>query len=1001
MASHWKDANGNGAQNPSENGINGVQVDLFKKNAAGNLVFKASTLTVNDGLGKPGFYIFPALSVGDYVVQVVPPAGTTFTFKNAGLDETVDSDFNQYGFSDVVHLDPDGTAIERNNRTIDAGLVDAASIGDFVWNDLNRNGLQDAGEPGMANVTVTLLRNLGGVFTPYMTVTTDATGHYLFSNIPPDDYKVAFSLPVNYEFTLQNQPDDNLNSDPDQNTGMTGVIIVPQGTINRRIDAGLVFVKVFRSSIGDYVWLDTDHNGIQDPTEPGIAGVTVTLLNGTGQILRATATDAKGKYLFDNLTVGQYQVVVTPPVGLQFTTQTLNTTNGSDVEANEALASYGKMPVITLTTNSSNLDQDAGLYLIYDPAMPNFASVGDFVWNDLNNNGKQDAGEPGIAGVKVELRVGTTTLRTVYTDIFGAYIFNGLSSSTYNVKFTAPSGFAFSPKTAGTNTDKDSNPDATGVTDGFNLVAGQNNLSIDAGLYNATLPTGSIGDYVFYDAYTVNGIQDPQEGGIQGITVTLYAANGTTVLATTSTDLTGHYLFPNLAAGNYVVGFSNNPANLKLTVKGAGSDATKDSDANPATGKTDVIALANGQNRTDIDAGFVSTSAPAGRGSLGNFVWNDLNHDGKQDAGEPGIAGVTVLLLNSSGAAVGPFTTTDAKGYYIFNDLSAGTYIVQFINLPANFSFTTPNALGTTLDNDSNVDGSGFSNAITLADGETNLSVDAGAYNTFAGNYAALGDFVWNDLNHDGIQQPNEPGVGGVTVLLIRSSDNAVVGTQVTDNAGHYLFTEVASDDYIVEFRNLPNGYTFTLPNQGTDNALDSDASFTGVVIDGSSSSTIIHLNPDEINLTIDAGIYSNTKAGLGDYVWFDTNNNGVQDLNEHGVAGATVNLYDSNGIIINESVTDANGFYIFQNLDPAAYQIGVSTLPIGALFTKANFGGDATKDSNVQPATSKSDVVILTGGTYDPTIDCGIFSGRVASLGDFVWNDSKAMERYKPKSRR
>src|SRR5207249_3954319 len=85
-------------------------------------------------------------------------------------------------------------------------------------------------------------------------------------------------------------------------------------------------------------------------------------------------------------------------------------------------------------------------------------------------------------------------------------------------------------------------------------------------------------------------------------------------------------------------------------------------------------------------------------GAIGDFVWSDLNANGIQDAGEPGIAGVTVTLNGPGGTRT---TTTDANGLYQFTNLSAGTYTVT-VATPATYAPTTSTAPGSTTANDSN-----------------------------------------------------------------------------------------------------------------------------------------------------------------------------------------------------------------------------------------------------------------------------------------------------------
>jgi hypothetical protein len=112
--------------------------------------------------------------------------------------------------------------------------------------------------------------------------------------------------------------------------------------------------------------------------------------------------------------------------------------------------------------------------------------------------------------------------------------------------------------------------------------------------------------------------------------------------------------------------------------------------------------------------------------ALGDFVWEDQNQDGIQDAGEPGIAGVTVNLYDCAGMILAS-TTTDANGYYLFTDLMPGDYMVEFILL-TDYVFS-PQYQGTDPALDSNADpATGLSECVTLGCGETNLTIDAGMY---------------------------------------------------------------------------------------------------------------------------------------------------------------------------------------------------------------------------------------------------------------------------------
>ncbi|MGL5066325.1 MAG: SdrD B-like domain-containing protein, partial [Sarcina sp.] len=351
--------------------------------------------------------------------------------------------------------------------TLDAGLIFPASIGDFVWNDLNGNGLQDPGEPGIPGVTVNLLDNTTGAV--LQTTTTDANGKYLF-NVAPGCYKVAFIKPTGYSFTLQNVGSDPaINSNADPVTGITPQVCVTSGQNDLTIDAGLTQP----ASIGDFVWNDLNGNGLQDASEPGIAGVTVNLLdNATGAILQTTTTDANGKYLF-NVNPGCYKVAFVKPTGYIFTLQNV----GSDPAINSNVNPItGITPQVCVTSGQSDLTIDAGLY---KPAL-----LGDYVWEDLNMNGIQDPGEPGFYNATVNLLNSFGQMvATTRTDANGKYLF-AVAPGCYSIQVIRPSGYMFTTQNAGTDPTKLSavNP-TTGITAKVCLESGQQNLNLDAGIY--------------------------------------------------------------------------------------------------------------------------------------------------------------------------------------------------------------------------------------------------------------------------------------------------------------------------------------------------------------------------------------------------------------------------------------------------------------------------------------------------------------------------------------
>ena len=961
----WSDINGNGLQDSGEPGIPGVTVKLNGTDQDGNVV---SLTTVTDANGN---YLFDDLVPGNYTVTfpltavIGTKTGKLTDEDNTGAttdatDVDTDSDPNETtGITETYTL----SSGEVENK-VDAGYYIPASISNFVWEDTNGNGKQDSGEPGIAGVPVSLTGTTGDGTPVTLTTTTDATGNYIFDNLEPGTYTVKFGDKVGYENVEPNQgADDTIDSDADKTTGNAPAETLESGEDNTTIDAG--YYKP--ASIGNYVWLDKDADGIQDATELGIQGVTVTLTGTTGDgntVTLTDVTDANGLYLFENLEPGTYTVTVSKPAGYEFSQNDLGGNDATDSDSNPTT---GVMPAETLTSGENNLTYDAGVFEL--------GSISNFVWEDTNGNGKQDSGEPGIAGVPVSLTGttgdGTPVTLTTTTDATGNYIFDNLEPGTYTVKFGDKVGYENVEPNQGTDDTIDSDADkTTSNAPAETLESGEDNTTIDAGYYKPA----SIGNYVWLDK-DADGVQDATEAGIAGVTVTLTGTtgDGDAVTLTDVTDANGLYLFENLEPGTYTVTVSK-PAGYEFSQNDLGGNDATDSDSNPTTGVMPAETLTSGENNLTFDAGVFEL------GSISNFVWEDTNGNGKQDSGEPGIAGVPVSLTGTTGdgTPVTLTTTTDATGNYIFDNLEPGTYTVKFGD-KVGYENVEPNQ-GTddTIDSDADKT-TGNAPAETLESGEDNTTIDAGYYKP-----ASIGNYVWLDKDADGIQDATELGIQGVTVTLTGTTGdgNTVTLTDVTDANGLYLFENLEPGTYTVTV-SKPAGYEFSQNDLGGNDATDSDSNPTTGVMPAET------LTSGENNLTFDAGVFE--LGSISNFVWEDTNGNGKQDLGEPGIAGVPVSLTGTTGDgtpVTLTTTTDATGNYIFDNLEPGTYTVKFGD-KVGYENVEPNQGTDDTIDSDADKTTGNAPAETLESGEDNTTIDAGYY--KPASIGNYVWLDKDA----------
>ena len=335
-------------------------------------------------------------------------------------------------------------------------------------------------------------------------------------------------------------------------------------------------------------------------------------------------------------------------------------------------------PTIQFTDYISGITiSDFAFLLSGTPAAPCLnSSIGDQVYYDANNNGVFDAGELPATGLTVILcDANGVEVARQDVDANGKYLFTNLAAGTYIVKFPA------------TTLDGKPQRDLGDIT--VDLTEGENFLDADKGYYKAPL-LGSIGDQLYCDVNN-NGIFDNGDLTVTGLTVILYDANGVEV-ARQDVDANGKYLFTELPAGNYTVNFP---------------ETTLDGKPQAVVGDI-TVDLTEGENYLDADKGYYK--APL-LGSIGDQLYCDVNNNGIFDNGDLTVTGLTVILYDANGVEVAR-QDVDANGKYLFTELPAGNYTVNF---PETTLDGKPQAVVGDI-------------TVTLTEGENYLDADKGYY---------------------------------------------------------------------------------------------------------------------------------------------------------------------------------------------------------------------------------------------------------------------------------
>ena len=705
----WHDQNANGIQESGEPGIEGATVELMR-----DTTVVATALTNSNG-----FYTFE-VAPGTYTLRFTKPSAYSSVSPTDATIDTLDSDGLTTAPFRVVSNDI--------NNTFDIGFYNLVKIGNFVWNDLDADGIQDGNEAGIDGVTVTLIQN--GL--PVATTVTEGGGLYSFG-VAPGTYSVRFTKPPGFT-------KGSSNGDPDSEFLFTAPVTVRSGENNTSLDQGFYNL----AKIGSFVWHDLDADGIQDSNEPGIDGVTVSLMQGS-TVVTSAITGNGGQYTL-NAAPGTYTVKFTKPT--TYTEVSPSNQTSSDLDS-DGLTSAP----ITVLSGAVNNTIDQGFY--------NLAKIGSFVWHDLDADGIQDSNEPGIDGVTVSLMQGLTQVTSAITVNGGQYTLNA-APGTYTVKFTKPSSYTEVSPSNQTSDDLDSDGLTTAAV---TVGSGETNNTFDQGFYNLA----KIGSFVWHDL-DADGIQDSNEPGIDGVTVSLM--QGLTQVTSAITVNGGQYTL-NAAPGTYTVKFTKP---LSYTEVSPSNQTSDDLDSDGLT--TAAVTVSSGETNNTFDQGFYNLA------KIGSFVWHDLDADGIQDSNEPGIDGVTVSLMQGLTQVTSAITVNG--GQYTLN-AAPGTYTVKFTK-PSTYTEVSPsNQTSDDLDSD------GLTTAaVTVGSGDTNNTFDQGFY-----NLAKIGNFVWNDLDADGVQDSNEPAIDGVAVSLMQGLTQ--VTSAITINGGQYTLN-AAPGTYTVKF---------------------------------------------------------------------------------------------------------------------------------------------------------------------------------------------------------
>ncbi len=782
----YHDENLNCEQDGNELGIAGVNITLQMLNQqTGQYQSVAETQT--DAQGNYQFGTDLGLMPGTYRLVEAQPAGYLDVGASAGQVSGVDRGVvaeDVDGYKNVIadiQIPLGGTVAEN----YDFKEVRPASIEGTVWHDRNDDGIRNTGEEGIANVLIQVTRvgaKDASIDDPFagsdpIFVRTDANGNYQVTALPPGIYEIT---------EINNYPPGSnpLAGFIDGKDSLGTIQGIAKGTSGNDQFTGIElcagdearefnFGELKPATISGFVSVATPEGACLDPLDPqheGIAGVAIQLFDLNGNLVASTVTNAQGYYQFGALTPGVYSIVEVQPEGFLDGADRVGGFGGQAIGLNPVNDRFAGIEVKS--------GQSASMYNFCEHRP---ASVMGTVWHDLNNDGNLDNNEPGIRGVTIQLLDASgNILSETQTDTAGQYQFDNLYAGQYSIRELQPQDYLDGQESIGSVQGRPSGQTTADEFRAVGLLEGVRGVNYNFGEIRAASIAGTVhadvnGDCTF----------DPELGDrpLSGVLLELLDSNGQ-VIASTTTNAGGDYSFENLLPGTYSVREYTPPGYLngESIIGVVNGQLTGQSSADLLTG----ILLQSGQQAVNYD--FCEHVPAELRGS----VWHDLNNDGQQQPGEPGIGGVTIQLWDASGNLMAQ-QVTDSAGNYRFADLLAGEYQLREIQ-PLDY-VDGREAIGSI---DGQVVGNHSANdeysKIIIQGGQVGVDYDFGEI-----RLATIDGFVHLDPDGDcqfDLTQGDTP-LAGVTLQLLSPSGNVLAET-VTDDGGYYVFADLLPGEYSI-----------------------------------------------------------------------------------------------------------------------------------------------------------------------------------------------------------
>ncbi len=402
----YLDLNENGKQDSDEPGMNSASITLINLKTTELASLKTD---------KQGKYEFRNLSPASYQLQFNCPTGV-----RPGQLATQNEHIRLA--DDRCETLPIELSAGDYHYNIKLGFMAApvSMLEGTLWNDSNRNGIQDPGEAGLTRLQVHLYNDAGDLVQEQLT---DQNGRYRFAGMKEGTYQLDFPWNVDYTLNKKKRARD-FGIDFSSNGNKSEPIKVKQGKKSLDYSVGLYMQGA--SGVKGRIFKDDNANGLIDTDEQGLKNVRVSLFTMKNEFINYKNSDSDGCYSFDDLMPGRYYLEVSAPDSYSLT-ESAGLTMG---RASKFLEASHQTRVLLL--NSDEVLETVHAGFVAAAAIP--GNVHGQVWNDLDRDAQKETGEDPVNGMQVQLLGDHDFNMVALTDATGSFTFNNVPAGNYVIR---------------------------------------------------------------------------------------------------------------------------------------------------------------------------------------------------------------------------------------------------------------------------------------------------------------------------------------------------------------------------------------------------------------------------------------------------------------------------------------------------------------------------------------------------------------------------------------